>query len=401
MKRIVVTGIGIVSALGVGKKANWEAFLAGQDGSSEVEGFDTSRYQVHRACEIKSLPDDPHFSDLPPDLMVYKYAHLAAEEAYVESGAGESLPQSRRMGIAFGTLTGDLPLYEKELLKNPHDKAGGFNRLISSTYPPQAISARLANDFGMEGPNQVFLNACSSGNHAIAYAADLLREGRADLMLAGGGERIPITEFTHFHNLRALTAEKCRPFDKNRQGLMIGEGAAMMVLETMERAKRRGAPIYGEIKGYALSCDGFHMTAPHPEGDGAVSAIERTLSMARMNPDQVDYICAHGTGTPLNDVMETKAIKRVFGDRRIPVSSLKSMIGHTMGAASAIESAACCLALTEKVIPPTINYQTPDPDCDLDVVPNEARALNARNILNNSFAFGGNNVTILFSNPVN
>ena len=216
-------------------------------------------------------------------------------------------------------------------------------------------------------------------------------------MLAGGGERIPITEFTHFHNLRALTPEKCRPFDKNRQGLIIGEGAAILVLETLERAQKRGAFIYGEIKGYALSCDGFHMTAPHPDGDGAVSAMTGALAMARTNPDQVDYISAHGTGTTLNDVMETKAVKRVFGDRRIPVSSIKSMIGHTMGAASAIESAVCCLTLKEKAIPPTINYQTPDPNCDLDVVPNEARTLEAKNILNNSFAFGGNNVTILFS----
>ena len=393
----MVSGIGLVSAEGVGKKANWEGFLAGVDASSEVEGFDTSQYKVHRACEIKSLADEAHFANLPPDLMVYKYAYLAANEACQESGVLESPPEAKRMGVAFGTLTGDLPLYEKELIKNPQDKAGAFNREISSTYPPQAISARLAVDFGMEGPNQIFLNACSSGNHAIAYAADLLREGRVDMMLAGGGERIPITEFTHFHNLRALTQEKCRPFDKNRQGLIIGEGAAMLVLEPLECARKRGAPIYGEIKGYALSCDGFHMTAPHPEGDGAVSAMEGALVMAGMNPDQVDYICAHGTGTPLNDVMETKAIKRVFGDRRIPVSSIKSMIGHTMGAASAIESAVCCLALKEKVIPPTINYQTPDPDCDLDVVPNEARRLDAKNILNNSFAFGGNNAAILFS----
>ncbi len=304
------------------------------------------------------------------------------------------------MGVAFGTLTGDLPLYEAELIKNPLDKAGAFNKDISSTYPPQAISARLADDFMMEGPNQVFLNACSSGNHAIAYATDMLREGKADLMLAGGGERIPITEFTHFHNLRALTQGKCRPFDKNRNGLMIGEGAAILVLETLERARNRGAHIYGEIKGYAASCDGYHMTAPDPDGKGAIRSINGALSMARTGPDQVDYISAHGTGTPLNDVMETKAIHSVFGDRPIPVSSIKSMIGHTMGAASAIESAACCLALKEKAIPPTINYQTPDPECNLDVVPNQARNLDVKTILNNSFAFGGNNVAILFSSLI-
>jgi 3-oxoacyl-[acyl-carrier-protein] synthase II len=270
---------------------------------------------------------------------------------------------------------------------------------VALTYPPSSITTLLSEDFGFEGPNMVSLNACSSGNHAIAWALDLLYEGKVDVMLVGGGELIPQTEFTHFHNLKALAPEKCQPFDKDRKGLVIGEGAGIMVIETLDFASKRNANIYAELKGYGMSCDGHHMTAPHPEGAGAIEAMTNALSMAGVSYEGVDYINAHGTGTPLNDIMETLAIKSVFKERAsdIPVSSIKSMIGHTMGAASAIESVVSCLSIKNSAIPPTIHYKTPDPQCDLDYVPNEGRERKVNCVLNNSFAFGGNNVTNIFS----
>jgi 3-oxoacyl-[acyl-carrier-protein] synthase II len=306
---------------------------------------------------------------------------------------------SERFGIAVGTLAGELPPFEYLLRNAPEDKANGFDMGVALTYPPSSITTLLSEDFGFEGPNMVSLNACSSGNHAIAWALDLLYEGKVDVMLVGGGELIPQTEFTHFHNLKALAPEKCQPFDKDRKGLVIGEGAGIMVIETLDFASKRNANIYAELKGYGMSCDGHHMTAPHPEGAGAIEAMTKALSMAGLSYEDVDYINAHGTGTPLNDITETLAIKSVFKERanEIPVSSIKSMIGHTMGAASAIESVVSCLSITNSAIPPTIHYKTPDHQCDLDYVPNEGRERKVNCVLNNSFAFGGNNVTNIFS----
>ena len=217
-------------------------------------------------------------------------------------------------------------------------------------------------------------------------------------MVVGGSDVVPQTEFTHFHNLKALAPEKCQPFDKNRQGLVVGAGAGVLILESLEMASKREAKTYAEIKGYGLSSDGYHMTAPHPSGEGAARAMELSLLSARLSYKDVDYISAHGTGTPLNDKMETLALQTVFQERaqHLPCSSVKSMIGHTMGAASAIESIVCCLVIKEGVIPPTINFETKDPECNIDCVPNQAREYKANYTLNNSFAFGGNNASIIF-----
>ena len=218
-------------------------------------------------------------------------------------------------------------------------------------------------------------------------------------MIVGGVDVFAQTEFTYFHNLRSLAAEHCQPFDRNRRGLMIGEGAGMLVLESLERAARRGAPAYAEVMGYGLSADGFHVTSPDPSGAGAIRAMRAALRAAALAPGDIDYVSAHGTGTPANDRAEAVALRAVFGDRadRLPLSSVKSMIGHSMGAASAIESVVCCLALRDGVVPPTINYETPDPDCPVDCVPNTARPLALRAVMNNSFAFGGNNAVVVFA----
>jgi len=401
MPRIVITGLGLVTAIGNNTEESWRAFLNGVDGSNELRAFDTSLYRIHRACEVKNFD-----CDLPANRRsiaiyntVYKYVYAAAREALNDSGLLQAPGfNPERVGVALGTLASELPVYEYHLRPEPVNKAAGFTPEVALTYPIAFTSSAIAEDFGFEGPCSMHIDACSSGNHTIAYAYDLIQSGRVDAMVVGGGEPTPQTGFTHFHNLRALAPDRCQPFDKNRQGLMLGEGAGVLVMETYEAASRRGAPIYAEVLSYGLSCDAYHMTAPHPEGDGARRAIAAALENARLSPDSIDYVSAHGTGTPLNDVTETMALKAVLGERayRVPTSSIKSMIGHTMGAASAIESAVCCLALRDQIAPPTINYETPDPGCDLDYVPNQARELKMKIVLNNSFAFGGNNAVIIF-----
>jgi 3-oxoacyl-[acyl-carrier-protein] synthase II len=238
--------------------------------------------------------------------------------------------------------------------------------------------------------------ACAAGNYAIGYAFDWLRAGRADLMLAGGADAFSRITYMGFARLGAIAPERCQPFDRNRKGMVPGEGAAVLVLEPLEAAQRRGAIIYAEILGYGISCDSHHMTAAHPEGDGAIRAMAAALAESGLNREDVDYISAHGTGTPTNDRVESIAARRLFGELadRIPMSSIKSMIGHTMGAASAIEAACCSLALHTGVIPPTINYEERDPECDLDYVPNEARKTDPKVVLNNAYAFGGNNACL-------
>lgn len=399
MPRIVITGLGLIIANGIGVKNAWDALMNGKDGTAELKSFDTSQYKVHRACEVKDFKPDTVFENETTANTIHKYTYTAAKEALKDSGLSDITGYDReRFGIAVGTLAGELPPFEYLLRKAPGDKANGFDMGVALTYPPSSITTLLSEDFGFEGPNMVSLNACSSGNHAIAWAFDLLYEGKVDVILVGGGELIPQTEFTHFHNLKALAPEKCQPFDRDRRGLVIGEGAGIMVMETLDFASKRNAEVYAELKGYGMSCDGHHMTAPHPEGAGAIKAMSNALSSAKISYEDVDYINAHGTGTPLNDIMETLAIKSVFKEhaKGIPVSSIKSMIGHTMGAASAIESVVSCLAIKNSAIPPTIHYETPDPECDLDYVPNEGREINVNCVLNNSFAFGGNNVTNIF-----
>src|SRR5882724_1396872 len=399
MTRIVVTGIGMVTPVGHSREESWNAFLNGVSGAGEVSCFDSADYKVHRACHVKGFQTELPANISFPQSELYRWTYAATREALQEAGLMDlSALNPERCGIALGTLSADIRPWEYALRPDPSKKDNGLTPSVVQVYPPISITEGLAQDFGFEGPQNVFINACSSGNHAIAYAFDLMRRGRFDVMLVGGAEPVSQTEFTHFHNVNSLAPEHCQPFDLNRRGLMIGEGAGMLVLETYESARHRGAEIYAELLGYGLSCDGHHMTAPHPEGDGARRAMLATLNTAKLSPDVVDYVSAHGTGTPLNDKTEVMALKTVFGDRatKLPSSSIKSMIGHSMGAASALESIICCMAIKRGIVPPTINYTTPDPECDIDCVPNEARELNVRYALNNSFAFGGNNATNVF-----
>lgn len=401
MSKVIITGLGLVTPIGIGIRESWEAFIRGRNGANDMKSFDTSQYKVHRSCEVKNFHLGIELENQIRENTIHKYLYYAAREALQESGLlhEKNNLNRERFGIAIGTLAAELTPHERLLRQNTSKKDNGFDNIVAAVYPPNSITNILAKYFHFEGPTMISLNACSSGNHAIAWAYDLLTENKLDVVMVGGGDMIPQTEFTHFHNLKALAPERCQPFDKNRQGLMIGEGAGVLIMERYEFAKKRGATIIAGMAGYGLSCDGFHMTAPHPEGDGAVKCMSDALRMARLQESDIGYINAHGTGTPHNDKTETTAIKRVFKEHayKIPCSSTKSMIGHLMGAASAVESVVCCLVLRHGIIPPTINYETPDPDCDLDYVPNAARELKVNHIVNNSFAFGGNNATTIFS----
>jgi 3-oxoacyl-[acyl-carrier-protein] synthase II len=264
-------------------------------------------------------------------------------------------------------------------------------------YPCHLISGNVAEELGFAGVNVMIPTACAAGNYAVAHAFDVLRAGRADVMLAGGSDAFSRITYTGFARLGAVAPEICQPFDRNRKGMIPGEGAGVLVLEPLKRAAARGARIYAEVAGYGLSCDAHHMTAAHPEGDGAARAMTRALEESGMRPEDVSYVSAHGTGTPTNDRLETIAVKRLFGEHayRVPVSSVKSMLGHTMGAASAIEAAVCALAVHTDRIPPTINLEEPDPECDLDYVPNRAREHTVNVAMNNAYAFGGNNASLV------
>lgn len=400
MTRVVVTGLGMVTPIGHTREESWRAFLAGNDGGGMVTVFDVSKYRVQRAHEVKRFPASLGRDSFFPNSELYRWTHTAAREALSDAGLlGLPGVNPERGAIVIGTLSADIRPWEIALRKECSKKPNGLTREVAPTFAPYSISAGLAADFGFEGPLNTLLNACSSGNHAIAFAHDLFKRGLIDVALVGGCEPLSQTEFTHFHNVKSLAPEYCQPFNRTRQGLMIGEGAAILILESFDFAKGRGTQPYAELLGSGLSCDGFHMTAPDPDGDGARRSMERALRAARLAHEQIDYISAHGTGTPINDKTETIAMKNVFGDhaRRLAISSIKSMIGHTMGAASAIESIVCCLALRDQVVPPTIHYSERDPECDLDYVPNQAREMKLSRVLNNSFAFGGNNVSNIFA----
>ncbi|HPN88902.1 MAG TPA: beta-ketoacyl-[acyl-carrier-protein] synthase family protein, partial [Candidatus Omnitrophota bacterium] len=290
-----------------------------------------------------------------------------------------------------GTTVGEAQEIEKIDYIWAKQGADKVDRAHIMKYPVNNIASNVANVLKLECLNRMFTTACAAGNYAIGYGLDLIQLGKVQMALVGGADSFSYQAFTGFNQVRAVAPEKCQPFDKNRKGMMVGEGAGMLILETLENALKRKASIYAEILGYGLSCDANHMTNPHP--DGITRCINAALQNAGLTYKDVDYICAHGTGTVFNDLAESKAINNVFKERtlEIPVNSLKSMLGHTMGSASAIEAISCCLTVKNGMIPPTINFETPDPECRVDCVPNLARKKNVRIALNNAFAFGGNN----------
>ncbi len=401
--RIVVTGIGAVTSVGTGRRAMWDGLLAGRCGTGPVESFDTARYSVHQGGEVRGFDPAPHLVNLSPDdigrasQLAAAAARLALADAGLEGEAAAALDPGR-CGVAMGTTSGEPREVERFDDLYTAGDLGSVGEWFIGRYPCHNIAANVAAEVEFTAAAAMIPTACAAGNYAIAHAADLLAAGRADLMLAGGSDSFSRITYTGFARLGAISPDVCRPFDRNRKGMIPGEGAAVLVLEPYERARARGAAIYAEVAGYGLSCDAHHMTAAHPEGDGAARAMEQALAASGLAADEVRYVSAHGTGTPTNDRLEAAAFRRVFGERasRVPTSSIKSMLGHTMGAASAIEAAACALACSTDRVPPTIHFEEADPECDLDVVPNEAREMVVEVAMNNAYAFGGNNASVIF-----
>jgi 3-oxoacyl-[acyl-carrier-protein] synthase II len=399
--QIVVTGLGVITSIGIGLQQFWTELLAGSSGVGPVESFDTSDFPVHLGAEVKAFePDKYIFNRLPTQIdRASQFAIAAARLAIWDAALPISDFEADDIGVVVGTTSGEprvIERFDDQYIAGEVEKMG---HNFISTYPCGVLSTHVACELGLGGEVVTIPTACAAGNHAIAYAFDALRSGKAEVMLAGGADSFSRITYTGFARLGAIAPELCQPFDLNRKGMIPGEGAAFLVLERLDHAQLRSARPYAEVAGYGLSCDAHHMTAAHPQGNGGARAMEIALKSAGVDPRHVDYISAHGTGTPTNDRLETIAIKRVFGDyaHRVPISSIKSMLGHTMGAASAVEAVACVLAIADGRIPPTINLTSPDPECDLDFVPLVARTHQVNVALNNAYAFGGNNSSVVFA----
>jgi 3-oxoacyl-(acyl-carrier-protein) synthase len=381
---IVVTGIALSTTLGDDVESFWAAIRQGAVGTGELRHFDTSMLATHRGGELADLRQG-HDSSVP---LALELAVQTATRAARDAGLSAGTVELDRVGVCFGTVMGTRPAVESWLLGGGDESSTDRQPWSSCTALSRAPAARL----GFGGPNCVISTACASGNSAISHAADALTAGRADAMVAGGSDELSYSMLLMFDSFRALSPDVVRPFDLYRRGLMLAEGAAAVVLEREADARARRAPIHGRLVGWANVADAHHVTAPHPTGRGAAQSIALALARAGASPSEVDYVCAHGTGTPSNDASEAHAIRGVLGANasQTPVSSLKGALGHTQGAASTIEAICCLLALRDGVVPPTANCETPDPSCELDIVAGAARTAKLDLVVNNAFGFGGN-----------
>jgi 3-oxoacyl-[acyl-carrier-protein] synthase II len=407
MRRVVVTGIGTISALGNGAEKNWQSLLAGKSGIDRITRFDCSSFPTHIAGEVKDFNAEDYVDKKEVrkmDLFI-QYALAAADEAVKDSKLVINDENAERVGVLVGAGLGGLPTIEKY---HSAYLEGGYKK-ISPFFIPMLITnlapGQISMRFGAKGPNVSAVSACASGTHSIGDAYHIIKRGDADVMIAGGAEStITPLAVGGFNVMRALSTRNddpqaaSRPFEKNRDGFVMAEGAGIVVLEDYEVAKARGAHIYAELVGYGLSADAHHLTAPAPGGEGAARCMAMALKNSGMNAEEVTYINAHGTSTHFNDLYETMAIKTVFKDHasKLMVSSTKSMTGHALGAAGGLEAVYSVMAIDRGEIPPTINYQEADPECDLDYVPNEARRVVVNAALSNSFGFGGTNASLLF-----
>jgi len=406
MRRVVVTGCGVVSPVGNEKDSFWDSLTNGRSGVGKITQFDAKEYDSRIAGEIKDfiLPSNFSSKDERKTPRFVQFALKAAEEAMEDCGVNLEQVDPYQAGVIIGSGVGSLQIIEKEykviLEKGP--------KRLSPFMIPMLITneaaGHIAIRFKLKGVNFCTVTACASGAHAIGEGYRVIKQGKATLMVCGGAEAcICALGVGGFCALKALSKRNdepqraSRPFDRERNGFVMAEGAGSVVLEELEHAKARGAFIYGELAGYGATCDAFHITAPDPDGGAASKAMSLVLEEAGVSRDEKIYLNAHGTSTKLNDVMETKAVKNTFGShaKEVLISSTKSMTGHTLGAAGAIEFIACCLALKNKIIPPTINYENPDPECDLNYTPNEARAEDVKVVMSNSLGFGGHNAALL------
>jgi 3-oxoacyl-[acyl-carrier-protein] synthase II len=382
----VITGLGVVSPVGVGVETFWAALLSGATGAAQVESFDTSSFPVRIGCEVRGLSLESASEPRPGRAALL--AAAAGRQALAQAGLAGA-----NVALSIGTTMGESCWLEAW---DPADVRAGTvpaEELVRSG--PDQVGRDVAAELGLDGRVTVLAGACAAGNYALGHALDLIRLGRADAVLAGGTDAFSRVAFTGFARLGALAAEACRPFSANRDGLVLGEGAALLVVESAAGAAARGATPLAELAGIGLSCDAFHIVSPDPQGRGAARAMVAALEDAGADRGEIGYLSAHGTGTPANDRAEVTAARTVFGRNGPPMSSIKALTGHGLGAASALEAVACVQALREQVAPPTWNFTGADPDCDWDVVPNEPRELALDAVLSNAYAFGGANASLV------
>jgi 3-oxoacyl-[acyl-carrier-protein] synthase II len=407
MRRVVVTGVGVVSPLGTGNEKNWDALISGKSGIDLITRFDATEFPVRIAGEVKDFVAEDFIEkkEIKKMDLFIQYALAATHFAIEDSGLQITDENAERIGVLVGAGLGGLPSIERyhtALLEGGYKKISPFFiPMLIINLAPGHISMR----YGAKGPNVSSVSACATSTHSIGDAYQIIRRGDADAMIAGGTEStITPLGIGGFAVMKALSDRNdspqtaSRPFEKNRDGFVMGEGSGIVVLEEYESARKRGAKIYAEVAGYGLTGDAYHLTAPSPGGEGAIRCMRMAINNAGLNPEEIVYINAHGTSTPLNDLYETLAIKTLFDDhtKKLMVSSTKSMTGHALGAAGGLEAVYTLMAMDKGVIPPTINYEEPDPECDLDYVPNVARDGAITAALSNNFGFGGTNATLLF-----
>ena len=406
INRVVITGIGMVTPIGIGKEEFWQSLIQGKSGIDKISYFDTSEYPTKIAAEVKNFDYMNVISPKEANRMdkSTQFSIVSAMQALEDSKLEVNQKNSYSTGVIIGSGIGGIGTFEKQhkilLEKGP--------RRVSPFFVPMMISnisaGEIAIKIGAKGPNGVITTACASSTHAVGMAFKLLQQGDAQVIISGGTEAaISPMALAGFCKMRALSVQNnepsraSRPFDNERDGFIMGEGAGILILETLQHAKERNANIYAEILGFGMTADAYHITAPAPDGEGAIKAMETALRVAKINPSQVDYINAHGTSTPLNDKLETLAIKKVFGKHAydLKISSNKSMTGHLLGASGGVEAIATALTIKNNIIPPTINYNSPDPECDLDYVPNKSKKEIINYAISNSFGFGGHNGVIV------
>jgi 3-oxoacyl-[acyl-carrier-protein] synthase II len=406
-KRVVVTGIGAVTPVGIGVENYWSGLISGTSGVGRISLFDPEAFDVQIAAEVKGF-DPSAFVDRKESRRMDRFVQLgvaAALEALEHSGLKITEHNAERVGVLVGSGIGGLQTLENEIRVLVEKGPSRVSPLLIPMMIADMASGHISILTGAKGPNSTIVTACATGAHCVGDSLEILRRGDADVMIAGGTEAsVTQTAVAGFGNMNAMTSKfndnptaASRPFDLGRDGFVIGEGAGVLILETLEHAEQRGAPILCEVVGYGMSGDAYHMTQPAPNGEGVARAMKAALRSAGLEPEQIGYVNAHGTSTPLNDKNETAALKSVFGDhaKSLAISSTKSMTGHLLGGAGAIEAVACVLALTRDILPPTMNYTTPDPDCDLDYIPNKARPAKVDATLSNNSGFGGHNAVIV------
>jgi 3-oxoacyl-[acyl-carrier-protein] synthase II len=407
MTQVVITGMGAVTPVGNNVPAMWQALVEGRSGVGPITLFDAAPFETRFAAEVKDFAPEDWMGRKEARRMdrYTQFAVAAASQALTDSGLQITPENAYRIGVIIGSGIGGIAtiISEVETLR-----VKGPSRVSPFMVPMMLVdtaAGQVAIQFGLRGPNMAVVSACASGSNAIGEAGEMVRRGMADVVLAGGAEAgiVPLA-IAAFNVMGAISRrndapqQASRPFDAHRDGFVFGEGASVVILESLEHAQARGAHIYAELLGYGASADAYHITAPQESGEGAAAAMQMALDQAKLRPEDIGYLNAHGTSTPLNDKGETLAVKHVFGPQayRLPISSTKSMTGHLLGAAGAVEAIVCVKALQEGILPPTINYETPDPDCDLDYVPNIARHAPIKTAMSNSFGFGGHNACLIF-----